>query len=55
MNVGLGVLALEPKVFWAMTLTELSYAMRAQLGGFASLGPPKRHDLRTLMQSYPDQ
>jgi len=55
MNFGLGVLALEPHVFWGMTLVELSYAIRAKVGGFSSLGPPKRHDLTALMHSFPDK
>lgn len=48
MRLGMGVLRLPPRDFWAATPREIA----------AALGPPRaglgRDDLLTLMQTFPD-
>ncbi|MEO3387841.1 phage tail assembly chaperone [Mesorhizobium sp. CAU 1741] len=48
--VGLGLLRLSPRDFWAMTPRELGHAMRILLPSDA----PKRQALETLMAMFPD-
>jgi len=54
MAVGLGVLRLDPKVFWAMTVRELEAALRGLFGPEGSDGPPTRGNLADLMMRFPD-
>lgn len=55
MAVALGVLRLEPRVFWAMTLRELAAALRVlePEGGVGT--PMDRVSLAGLMARYPDR
>ncbi|NJO55663.1 MAG: phage tail assembly chaperone [Rhodospirillales bacterium] len=56
MAVGLGVLRLDPKSFWSLTLLELSAAATVVLGPRpAADSHPQRADLASLMARYPDQ
>lgn len=55
MALGLGVLRLEPKAFWSMTLRELEAALGSLLGGLDVVAPPMRRDMTALMQRYPDR
>ena len=48
MRLGLGVLRLSPRDFWAATPREIAAAFGPQRDG------PKRQDLLTLMQQFPD-
>ncbi len=52
MGLGLGVLGLAPKDFWAMTWRELEAAMRGRAGPMPIA--PSRADLGALMQRFPD-
>ncbi|MEM1307266.1 MAG: phage tail assembly chaperone [Pseudomonadota bacterium] len=52
MQLGLGVLRLSPRDFWAMTPRELTAA--AGLSQPTSAGRLGRSDLARLMQAYPD-
>jgi len=49
--VGLGLLRLSPRDFWAMTPREMAHAMRFLAGGES---PPTRGALRALMDMFPD-
>jgi uncharacterized phage protein (TIGR02216 family) len=53
MTLGLGVLGLASRDFWAMTPVELAAAVEA----FAPTleRPPGRGDLEALMQRFPDR
>lgn len=53
MAFGLGVLKLPPAVFWAMTPRELDAALLGHYGRRRA-GAPRREDLATLMQQFPD-
>jgi len=53
MAVGLGVLALPPSMFWAMTPRELEAAIRGRMG-VPSGGPPSKTDLAQMMRCFPD-
>lgn len=53
MAVGLGVLRLAPRDFWAMTPREFASAIEGLTGG-ASPQPMKASGLRQLMQLFPD-
>ncbi len=56
MAVSFGLLRLEPRAFWSMTLKELEAALRFLGGGTAGLSaPPSRGDVAMLMQRFPDQ
>lgn len=55
MAVGLGLLRLEPKAFWAMTPRELEAALRGLFGPRGSDGPPSRGDLARMMVEFPDR
>jgi uncharacterized phage protein (TIGR02216 family) len=51
-GLGLGVLRLSPRDFWAMTPRELAFALRERgVGGDA---PPDHDTLQQLMKRFPD-
>ncbi|MDN5928914.1 MAG: phage tail assembly chaperone [Hyphomicrobiales bacterium] len=52
-HVGLGLLRLSPRDFWAMTPTE--FAAAAGLSRRSSALPPTRTDLSRLMCEFPDE
>jgi uncharacterized phage protein (TIGR02216 family) len=52
-HVGLGLLRLSPRDFWAMTPRE--FAAAAGLSGGSSSPPPTRDDLVRLMREFPDE
>lgn len=55
MALGLGVLALAPPVFWAMTPRELDAALRGRFGEAGRhASAPSQHELARLMQQFPD-
>ena len=54
MAAGLGVLALSPQAFWAMTPAELDAALRGKLGANGVVAPPEADDFASLMQRFPD-
>jgi len=55
MAVGLGILRLESRAFWALTPREFAAAARAVLGpAAASADRPTRACLKALMIQFPD-
>jgi uncharacterized phage protein (TIGR02216 family) len=54
MAAGLGVLGLQPHVFWAMTPREFDAALRGRVGYAAHPPAPTRAELAALMQQFPD-
>ncbi len=54
MAAGFGLLRLEPRAFWSMTLKELKAALASIAGPQASPLPPSRHEITGLMQRFPD-
>jgi len=52
MYAGLGLLRLEPSAFWRMTPREFAAACGAS--GRRPSTAPKRSELQSLMQRYPD-
>jgi uncharacterized phage protein (TIGR02216 family) len=54
MTAGLGVLALAPRVFWAMTPKELDAALRGRLGLTGESEPPTAQDFASLIHRFPD-
>jgi uncharacterized phage protein (TIGR02216 family) len=54
MAIGFGLLGLEPRAFWSLTLAELDAAVRGRLGGVRSDRPPVRSELTALMKRFPD-
>lgn len=50
--LGLGLLRLSSRDFWAMTPLELSHVVRAHSGGIVEA--PERSAVETLMQLFPD-
>ena len=52
--MGLGVLRLESRAFWALTPREFAAAARAVLGPTRSPDLPRRTDLASLMTRFPD-
>lgn len=54
MRLGLGVLRLDPDVFWSMTPVEFRYALEGA-GVIPEGGGMARSALETLMASFPDQ
>lgn len=54
MAFGFGVLRLPPDGFWAMTLLELSAAMRGIQGAAASLPVIERAEFEALLRQFPD-
>jgi uncharacterized phage protein (TIGR02216 family) len=55
MAIGFGLLGLEPRAFWSLTLAELDAAVRGRFGAARNEQPPSRRDLADLAQRYPDQ
>ncbi|MGD9783897.1 MAG: phage tail assembly chaperone [Hyphomicrobiaceae bacterium] len=56
MAAGFGILRLEPRAFWSMTLPELSAAMRSVAGhAVGEMRPPGKTSLTALMQRFPDE
>jgi uncharacterized phage protein (TIGR02216 family) len=54
MTAGLGLLRLDPRVFWSMTILEFRAALKAVTGELRHADPPTRAELIQLMQAYPD-
>ncbi len=54
MEIGLGVLALTPAVFWSMTPRELQAMLRGKFGTASDGLAPTRMQLDALMRQYPD-
>ena len=54
MATALGILRIEPRVFWAMTVKELTAAFGC-IGRVGVEGPPSRSALQTMMLRFPDQ
>lgn len=54
MAVGLGMLALAPAQFWAMTPRELAAAVHGRMVR-ALAAPLSRESLETMMTRFPDQ
>lgn len=55
MAIGFGLLGLEPRAFWSLTLPELDAAVRGRFGTVRAEAPPSRRDLDVLVTSYPDK
>lgn len=55
MEIGLGALALSPKVFWSMTPRELQAALYGRFGRDVTAGALSRSDLDDLMRRFPDE
>lgn len=53
MAIGLGVLRLPPREFWAMTPSELAAAISGLTGGTAAQ-PMSRRSLDALIARFPD-
>ena len=53
--LGLGLLRLSPRDFWAMTPRELSHVLGVLGGGGAEASPPTRSALHALMRMFPDK
>lgn len=54
MAIGLGVLRLSPRDFWAMTPVELARAISGLTGGSPAV-PMTRDSLAALMARFPDR
>lgn len=54
MALGFGLLGMEPRAFWTMTLAELDAAVRGRFGTASAEQPPARRELAALMQRFPD-
>jgi uncharacterized phage protein (TIGR02216 family) len=54
MAVGLGLLRLSPREFWAMSLPELQAASEALFGPSPAAPPMSREKLEELMRAFPD-
>ena len=54
MAIGLGVLGLAPRVFWALTPKELDAALRGKFSAGVAPAALSRGDLGQLMQQFPD-
>lgn len=52
-GLGLGLLRLAPRDFWAMTPRELAHVLRLFSGG-GEVGSPGRRGLDALMALFPD-
>lgn len=55
MELGLGALGLQPRVFWELTPRELQAALRGRFGIPADADALSRHHLHDLMQRFPDE
>jgi uncharacterized phage protein (TIGR02216 family) len=54
MAIGLGVLGVASRDFWAMTPREFEAALQGRTGATGALTPPTRGDLDGLMLRFPD-
>jgi uncharacterized phage protein (TIGR02216 family) len=54
MAVGFGMLGLEPRAFWSLTLAELDAAVRGRFGAPLGERPPSRREFAELTQRFPD-
>lgn len=54
MAIGFGLLGLDPRAFWSLTLAELEAAVRGRLGRGAEERPMSRRELSDLEHRYPD-
>lgn len=54
MAIGFGLLSLEPRAFWSMTLSEMDAAVRGRFGAVQGEHPPSRRDLTELTKRFPD-
>jgi len=54
MAIGLGLLRLPPRDFWAMTLPEFAAALRGLKGVNAPEPPLERSTFASLMALFPD-
>jgi uncharacterized phage protein (TIGR02216 family) len=54
MAIGFGLLGLEPRAFWSLTLPELEAAVRGRFGATHAEQPLSRRDLDVLADRYPD-
>jgi uncharacterized phage protein (TIGR02216 family) len=54
MAIGFGLLGLEPRAFWSLTLAELDAAVRGRFGAVRAERPPSRLELSALSQRFPD-
>lgn len=54
MAIGFGLLGLEPRAFWSLTLAELDAAVRGRFGTMRAERPPSRRELTELSQRFPD-
>lgn len=55
MAIGFGLLGLEPRAFWSLTLAEFDAAVRGRFGAVKSEAPPSRRILADLAKRYPDR
>jgi uncharacterized phage protein (TIGR02216 family) len=55
MAIGFGLLGLEPRAFWSLTLPELEAAVRGRFGAVGAEIPPSRRELDALARRYPDR
>lgn len=54
MAIGFGLLGLEPRAFWSLTLPELDAAVRGRFGAARAERPPSRREIDQLTQRFPD-
>ncbi|MEO1282943.1 MAG: phage tail assembly chaperone [Pseudomonadota bacterium] len=54
MGMGLGVLALAPSTFWALTIPEFEAALRGRFGDRSAAAALDEKGLRSLMAQFPD-
>jgi hypothetical protein len=54
MAIGFGLLGLEPRAFWSLTIAELEAAVRGRFGSRPTEGPPSKADVASLTCRYPD-
>ncbi|MGE0022771.1 MAG: phage tail assembly chaperone [Hyphomicrobium sp.] len=55
MAIGFGLLGLEPRAFWSLTLRELEAAVRGRFGAAQTDAPLTRRDLAALERMFPDR
>lgn len=54
MAIGFGMLGLESRAFWSLTLAEFEAAVRGRFGAARADAPPSRRELTALSDRYPD-
>lgn len=54
MAIGFGLLGLEPRAFWSLTLAELDAAVRGRFGTVRTERPLNRREFAALTQRFPD-